>query len=140
MTTFLARRTQLHQNHLVANVRAGDMETLALLKGLHAHFVATGTDAVTASQKALAAVYGMVQRHAGMLAFVEAFWVMGVLFLAMLPFLLLLQYSKRGRKSAEEAAKPRQIATEAGPIQREELPQYVGHTPTEAEIHDLVLH
>jgi len=33
----------------------------------------------------------MVQRHASMLSFVEAFWVMAVLFLVMLPFILLLR-------------------------------------------------
>ena len=95
MTTFLARRTQLHQNHLVANVRAGDPQTLRLLQGLRAHFHGQGADSVTAARKALGAVYGMVQQHAAMLAFVEAFWVMGVVFLLMIPFLPLLQYSKR---------------------------------------------
>ena len=98
MTTFLARRTQMHQNHLVAKVTAGNIETLRYLQGLRANFYAHGTDAVTASHKALAALYGMVQQHAGMLAFVEAFWLMGVVFLTMLPFLPLLQYSKPGRK------------------------------------------
>jgi hypothetical protein len=33
----------------------------------------------------------MVQRQASMLSFVEAFWVMGVLFLIMLPFIFLLR-------------------------------------------------
>lgn len=33
----------------------------------------------------------MVQRHAAMLSFVEAFWIMALIFLAMLPFLLLLR-------------------------------------------------
>ena len=95
MTTFLARRTQLHQNHLVANVRAGDVQTLRYLQGLRAHFLASGVDGVTASRRALGAIYGLVQQHASMLAFVEAFWVMGVVFLLMLPLLPLLQYSKR---------------------------------------------
>ncbi|MGA2102190.1 MAG: hypothetical protein ABSG34_13860 [Candidatus Sulfotelmatobacter sp.] len=40
----------------------------------------------------------MVQQHAAMLAFVEAFWLMGVVFLLMLPFLPLLEYSKPSRK------------------------------------------
>ena len=97
MTTFLARRTQLHQNHLVANVRGGDIETWRYLQGLRAHFQALGADGVTASRKALGAIYGLVQQHAAMLAFVEAFWVMGVVFLLMLPFLPLLQYSKPSR-------------------------------------------
>jgi DHA2 family multidrug resistance protein len=97
MTTFLARRTQLHQNHLVANVRAGSGQTLGYLQGLRAHFHALGADNVTASRKALGAVYGLVQQHAAMLAFVEAFWVMGVVFLLLLPLLPLLEYSKRPR-------------------------------------------
>ncbi|HYL13763.1 MAG TPA: hypothetical protein VEV41_12050, partial [Terriglobales bacterium] len=50
-----------------------------------------GADNYTATRRALAALYGLVQRHAAMLSFVEAFWVMGVLFLTMLPFVLLLK-------------------------------------------------
>jgi len=46
-------------------------------------------------------MYGLVQQHAAMLAFVEAFWVMGVAFLLMLPLLPLLQYSKPAKPSAE---------------------------------------
>jgi DHA2 family multidrug resistance protein len=97
MTTFLARRAQVHQNHLVANVTAGSGQTARMLQGLRANFVAHGIDGVTASRKAIAAVYGLVQQHAAMLAFVEAFWIMGVVFLLMLPFLPLLQYAKPAR-------------------------------------------
>jgi DHA2 family multidrug resistance protein len=117
MTTFLARRTQLHQDHLVANVRAGDLQTLRYLQGLRAHFVALGADGVTASRKALGAVYGLVQQHAAMLAFVEAFWVMGVVFLLMLPLVALLQYSKRpqSRTAPEIDRVPLSNTAEAGP-------------------------
>jgi DHA2 family multidrug resistance protein len=94
MTTFLARRTQLHQNHLVEKIVPGSGETLRMLEGLKANFFAHGVDAITAARKATAAIYGMVQQHAAMLAFVEAFWIMGAVFLTMLPFLPLLQYSK----------------------------------------------
>lgn len=101
MTTFLARRSQVHQNHLVVNVTAGNLQAQRMLHGMQAHFYAHGADAVTASRKALAAMYGLVQQHAAMLAFVEAFWVMGVAFLLMLPFLPLLQYSKPAKPAAE---------------------------------------
>jgi len=97
MTTFLARRAQVHQNHLVANIRPGDVQTLRMLQGLRMNFYLHGADSVTAARKALGAVYGMVQQHAAMLAFVEAFWIMGVVFLMMLPFLPLLQYSRTKR-------------------------------------------
>jgi DHA2 family multidrug resistance protein len=92
MTTFLARRTQFHQVRLVENLTYGDLETRKMLTGLQAWFQFRGADAVTANRKALGAVYGLVQRHASMLSFVEAFWIMAIMFLAMLPFLLLLRY------------------------------------------------
>ena len=45
-----------------------------------------------------------MQAHAAMLSFVEAFWVMGIMFLAMLPFLLLLR--RPPRTDSREAALP----------------------------------
>lgn len=94
MTTFLARRTQFHQSRLVGNITAGDLETREMIAGMQAWFHSHGVDAYDAHRKALAAVYGLVQQHASMLSFVEAFWLMAVMFLALLPFLLLLRYSK----------------------------------------------
>ena len=91
MTTFLARRSQLHQNHLVQHVTAGSSQTRQMLEGMRSWFVMRGSDNYTAGRKALGAIYAMVQRHAAMLAFNEAFWVMTMLFLGMTPFLLLLR-------------------------------------------------
>ncbi|MGC2451074.1 MAG: DHA2 family efflux MFS transporter permease subunit [Candidatus Sulfotelmatobacter sp.] len=105
MTTFLSRRSQVHQDHLVANVTAGSPQTLRLLEGMRANFYAHGADSVTASRKSIAAIYGLVQQHAAMLAFVEAFWLMGVVFLLMIPFLPILQYAKK-KPAPKRAAKP----------------------------------
>jgi len=91
MTTFLTRRTQIHQSQLVSNITSGDLETRRVLQGLQAWFHLRGADNHTASRKALGALYGMVQRHASMLSFVEAFWIMGVMFLVMVPFIFLLR-------------------------------------------------
>jgi DHA2 family multidrug resistance protein len=107
MTTFLARRSQLHQNHLIEKITPANGLTLAYLHGLQAHFHDLGADKVTAARKALGAMYGMVQQQAAMLAFVEAFWIMGAVFLLMLPFLPLLQYSKRP-PSAKSVSRPDQ--------------------------------
>ena len=135
MTTFLARRTQVHQNHLVARVTAGSSQTALLLRGMQANFVAHGIDRVTASRKAIAAIYGMVQQHASMLAFVEAFWLMGVVFLLMLPFLPMLEYVKHRRP----APAPPQVQLASGHDVLEE-----GSEPAEQdayeEEHHLVLH
>lgn len=91
MTTFLARRAQVHQNHLITHVTAADLRTREMLAGLASHFHSAGTDSYTSSRKALAALYRIVQQQASMLAFVEAFWIMAAIFLAMTPFIFLLR-------------------------------------------------
>ena len=136
MTTFLARRAQIHQNHLVAHITPGNVHVIRVLRGLKANFVVHGIDGVTASRKALAAVYGMVQQHATMLAFVEAFWIMAVVFLLMLAFLPLLQYSKP-KRVAQPAPEPEQAALP--PEIPESWPEPAEHEAHEEE-HDLVLH
>jgi MFS transporter, DHA2 family, multidrug resistance protein len=103
MTTFLARRSQMHQNHLISNIHPGDLPARRMLQGAQAWFHLHGFGNYTASRKALGAMYGMVQQHAMMLSFVEAFWVMGVMFLAMLPFLILL---RNPRKKGQAPARP----------------------------------
>ena len=47
-----------------------------------------------AMHKAWGAIYLMVQQQAAMLSFVEAFWVMAIIFWAMLPLLLLLRNAR----------------------------------------------
>ena len=49
-----------------------------------------------ADQAALALIYGMVQRQAGMLSYNHIFWILGIAFLAVIPFLLLLRRAKPG--------------------------------------------
>ena len=136
MTTFLARRSQVHQNHLVANITAGSGQTYRMLQGLRADFYAHGADAATASRKSIAAIYGMVQQHAAMLAFVEAFWLMGVVFLLMLPFLPLLQYSKpRKKPTPVPATRPQLVSSDlAGFVAKDAVQESF------EEEHHLVLH
>jgi len=90
MTTLLSRRAQFHQNHLVARMTPYDLTAQQMLLQFQRYFISMGSDAVTAAQRAHAALYGMLQRHAAMLAFVEAFWVNAVIFLVMIPFAFLL--------------------------------------------------
>jgi len=132
MTTFLARRSQLQQNHLIEHVTAGNGPAARMLAGMRANFIAHGADAVTATRKAYAALYGMVQQHAAMEAFIEAFWLMGIVFLLMLPFLPLLEYTKHAK--AAKAAKKN-----AGVLRRAELPEATV-APEEAEEHHFAIH
>ena len=125
MTTFLARRSQYHQSHLVGNVTSGNLLLRDMLAGMRAWFLAHGVDAYDAQRKALASVYGLVQRHAMMLAFVEAFFVMSIMFLAMLPLLFLLRHSK---PRAEE--EPQSDGVEPLELQTHLLPEPISeHEP-----------
>jgi hypothetical protein len=69
-----------------------------------------------------------------MLAFVEAFWVMGVVFLLLLPLLPLLEYSKRPRSgTAPEfngGGSPRTPEAE-----RKALPQDAGEGSSHLALH-----
>ena len=94
MTTFLARRGQVHQNQLVSHITPYDHGAQMTFRGMQAWFQMHGSNSVEASRKAMGAMYGMVQQQAALLSFVEAFWVMGVIFLCMLPLVFLLRNAR----------------------------------------------
>ena len=95
MTTFLVRRQQFHQARLTENISLYDRETWLMLQNAKAWFMSRGDDVFTATHRAYGAIYGMVQRHAMMLSFVEAFWIMTVLFVLMIPAVAVLRPGPR---------------------------------------------
>src|SRR5215469_5924411 len=68
MTTFLARRNQVHQNQLIAHVSTFDPRMRMTWRGLQAWFQTHGAANPAAMQKSLGAIYGMVQRQAALLS------------------------------------------------------------------------
>ncbi len=104
MTTMLARRQQMHQSRLVEHIHPGQPHVSALLHQFTQFFVLKGSDPVTASRQAYGAMFGQVQQHAAMLSFVEAFKVMGIVFLVMIPMVALLKDPKRNEVSKGPSA------------------------------------
>ncbi len=94
MTTFLARRSQVHQNQLISHITPFDVRTQMAFRGMQSWFQMQGSNSVDAARQSLGAIYGMVQQQAAMLSFVEAFWVMGLIFLGMIPLLFLLRNAR----------------------------------------------
>ena len=99
MTTFIARRTQVHHNRLAENITGYDEGTRQLLEGMRQWFLQHGADSYTAAQRSLGAAYMILQRHAAMLSFVEAFWVMAAVFAGMILLVPLLRDPRKNRKS-----------------------------------------
>lgn len=111
MTTFVARRSQFHLSRLGENITIYDQHTRLMLQQMKAWFISRGSDAFTAERRSLAALYGMVQRHAAMMSFVEAFWIMCVLFWAVIPFVILLNNPRHhfdipAKRTAAPESKP----------------------------------
>jgi DHA2 family multidrug resistance protein len=95
-TTLVARRSQVHQHVLAehaSNLNPQYLQTLGSLKGT---LVAHGMSLVEAAQHAPAMIYHMVQQQASMLAYVDVFKMMAIVFLAVIPVAMLLKKTKPG--------------------------------------------
>jgi len=83
-TTLLLRRSQVHQATLVSHVDVWSPETTARLAAWTQHFVAQGADTFTAQKRALAMLYHDTVSQAQVLAYMDNFWLLAVLFSAIL--------------------------------------------------------
>jgi DHA2 family multidrug resistance protein len=100
-STMLARHTQSMTALYGANVTATSPATQSMFLQLRNAFMAAGSDIVTATDRAYAALFGMIQRQASMVSFVGLFQLLGIIFLAVIPLVMLM---KRPRASAGGAA------------------------------------
>jgi len=90
-TTMLARRAQFHQSVLVAHLTPYDFRYQEAVSGAAATLRSAGSSAVDATHQAQGMIYGSMLRQANMLAFADAFWVMGALFLLVIPLMFLIR-------------------------------------------------
>jgi len=100
-STFVAQRSQFHQSRLVEHVSAYDPQTQAALQQISGTLSAHGGDA---QNQALGAIYGMVQQQAGMLSFVEIFYIMAIGVLLIVPLTFLLPKNDPHAKTGPAAA------------------------------------
>jgi DHA2 family multidrug resistance protein len=100
-TTMLARRTQSTVAILGANVTPYNPSARSTFAAAREAFIRAGSDPVTATTRAYAAMSGMVHRQATMVAFVEIFTLLGTVFLCLVPLVFLM---KRPRGKAPVAA------------------------------------
>jgi MFS transporter, DHA2 family, multidrug resistance protein len=91
VTTIVARHSQAHANDLARHVTAYDPAAVALLNTLKNGMIASGADPATATQKAYALAFAMVQQHAAMLAYLDAFFLLAVMFIAVIPLIFIMR-------------------------------------------------
>jgi len=89
--TLLSRFSQLYHNTLVTHITPTDLIFQQRLATLSHAVVSRGVPESEAEQTAMAILYGMLQRQTGMLSFNHVFWILGIAFLTVIPFLTLLR-------------------------------------------------
>jgi DHA2 family multidrug resistance protein len=94
VVTLLARRTQFHQNVLVSHITPLDPAYQAMVSGAKQVLFRAGSNPVDAVAQANGLAYGLLQRHAAMLAFGDDFWLMGLTFLSLIPLMFLMKKSR----------------------------------------------
>jgi DHA2 family multidrug resistance protein len=104
VATMLSRRTQAYINVLGQNVNPYNLQTQQALAGTRAMFMSRGSDLYTATQQAYGALWGMVQVQATMVAFVEVFRILALIFILAIPLVLLMRRQKHTQRPGPEAA------------------------------------
>jgi DHA2 family multidrug resistance protein len=94
VTTMLERKTQAHTARLIEHVNPFSLAYRKIEASFTAAFSSGGFTGPSAGAKATGMVYGIVQRQAAMLSFVDIYKFLGVVFLMVLPVLLLLKRPK----------------------------------------------
>jgi DHA2 family multidrug resistance protein len=101
--TILQRQRQVTATQLGENINLFDETTRTMFEQMRAGFMAAGADAFTATQRAYAALHGMVLREASMVSFVMLFRLLGVIFLALIPLVAIMSRPKAGAAPAAGA-------------------------------------
>jgi MFS transporter, DHA2 family, multidrug resistance protein len=102
VTTMQARRAQVHQNFLVEHLGVGDPSVQAQLNSMNTQFIHGGYTAVDARIHAEALLASNMSNQAGILGFLDVFWMLGWISAASAVLALFIRpFNSRGAPSAE---------------------------------------
>ena len=103
LNTFISRQEQTQRNTLVAHTTHANPFFQQQLDAVTQSFKAMGMGAAEASHKALAQLSAQVDLQANVLGFVNAFWVMGLLVLCLVPLPFIMRRPSREETRAGAA-------------------------------------
>ena len=96
VTTLLQRRTQFHQSQLVEHANTLSTAFQNKLHAITVSFTSGGSSGPGAALQAYGMIYSTVQRQAAMLAFIDNFYMLGMVFLTVIPVLMFLKRPPKG--------------------------------------------
>ncbi len=97
VTTILARRAQFHQHRLTGSVSPDSAVFRNALAGLSGRLFQHGVSAPDAAARAHAMIYAGLQTQAGVLAYIDAFWLLALMSLCVAPLAFLMRKAEPGR-------------------------------------------
>lgn len=95
VSTIQTRRAQMDINILGAHVNPHNTNAVLMMDSLRHHFMERGADPTMAMRQTLGAMFGMIERQGSMIAYNTTFRILGIMFLGMIPFVLLMKRPKK---------------------------------------------
>jgi DHA2 family multidrug resistance protein len=90
-TTMFARRAQLHQSHLTEHLTWYDRNFSAAVEWGRGMLAGRGVPETAAEGTSMKMIYGQAVRQATAMGFNDAFWILSVMMVCVLPLLLLMR-------------------------------------------------
>ncbi len=91
VTTFVARRSQFHQDRLATHITGYDHVVRNAGQGLSGYLMQHGYSAADATHQAYGRIYGQVQLQSMSLAYVDVIWIFALASLCMVPLVWVLK-------------------------------------------------
>jgi DHA2 family multidrug resistance protein len=96
VTTIQTRHSQMHVNNLTSHVTPSNLQAQGLVNGMTGAFTSqAGVDPATAHRMASGMLENIIRQQAAIMSFNDVFWLLGLIFLLMLPLILLLRPPKK---------------------------------------------
>jgi DHA2 family multidrug resistance protein len=91
VATLVSRGTTVHTQLLSERVNAFSPQSQAAFNSARALFMSRGADITTATAQAYAALNGIIHRQAAMIAFVDIFRLLAVIFISVIPLVFIMK-------------------------------------------------
>jgi DHA2 family multidrug resistance protein len=92
ITTFVDRRMAYHRDILVTNANPYNNSFLSRIQGITHSFMLQGYTPGQAQHMAYGAVQGTVMKQSLLMSYTDVFWIVGIFFLILIPFLLFQKF------------------------------------------------
>ena len=103
ITTFLSRQHMVHRSDLVSQLQVSDPAVQQRLHGMQQVFIAKGMPADMALKASYAGLDRIVTKQVAVLAYMDVFLYLGILFLICVPFVLIVKGNKKKKLDLAEA-------------------------------------